>query len=91
MKSYRRRILDDHTGTGPIPVPVGRRHFFGELALRADLGTMRAADFENRQFFVPERTAAYMTRLYGPNYMTPPPESARERHVVFEPLVLPCR
>ena len=72
-----------------VTFPVGRRHFFGELALRADLGPTKTVAFENRDVPVPVHSEAYLTRLYGPDYMTPPPESARERHVVFEPLVLP--
>ena len=66
-----------------VTFPVGRRHFFGELALRTELGESAAGEFEGRKVNVPKGAAAYMTRLYGPGYMTPPPESARERHVVF--------
>ena len=71
-----------------VTFPVGRRHFFGELALRSELGTTREAVFAGRSVPVPAKSEAYMTRLYGPNYMTPPPEADRERHVVFEPLAL---
>ena len=72
-----------------VTFPVGRRHFFGELALRSELGATRDAVFAGRSVPVPAKAESYMTRLYGPDYMTPPPESARERHVVFEPLKLP--
>lgn len=72
-----------------VTFPVGRKHFFGELALRAGLGECAEAEFEGRKVNIPKDAAAYLTRLYGPDYMTPPPESARERHVVFEPLELP--
>ena len=63
--------------------PVGRRHFFGELAPRTELDECAVAEFEGRTVNIPKGAAAYMTRLYGPDYMTPPPESVRERHVVF--------
>ena len=66
-----------------VTFPVGRRHFFGELALRTELGESAAGEFEGRKVNVPKGAAAYMTRLYGPDYMTQPPESVRERHVVF--------
>ena len=72
-----------------VTFPVGRKHFFGELALRTELGESAAGEFEGRKVNIPKGSAAYMTRLYGLDYMTPPPEAARERHVVFEPLVLP--
>ena len=72
-----------------VTFPVGRRHFFGELALRSELTEMRPGEFRGRTVNLPKGTERYLTRLYGSGYMTPPPESARERHVVFEPLVLP--
>lgn len=72
-----------------VTFPVGRRHFFGELALRSELGVARPGTFEGRETPVPAGVEAYMTRLYGPDYLTPPPPEKRERHIVFEPLGLP--
>lgn len=72
-----------------VTFPVGRRHFFGELAPRSELAEMRPGEFCGRTVNLPKGAERYMTRLYGPGYMTPPPEADRERHVVFEPLVLP--
>lgn len=74
--------------TGWVTFPVGRRHFFGELASRADMAFTREETFEGRRVTCHAALEAYMTRLYGPTYMTPPPEDRRERHVVFEPLKL---
>lgn len=71
-----------------VTFPVGRRHFFGELALRSELGVARPGTFEGRETPVPAGVEAYMMRLYGPDYLTPPSPEKRERHVVFEPLVL---
>ena len=71
-----------------VTFPVGRRHFFGELAPRAELGMTKEGSFEGRIVNLPRGCEAYMIRLYGLDYMTPPPEGARERHVVFKPLVL---
>ena len=48
----------------------------------------RKIDFEGRSACVPVGLEAYLTRLYGPDYLTPPPPEKRERHVVFEPLKL---
>ncbi len=72
-----------------VTFPVGRRHFFGELAPHAELAETRTGTFCGRTVNLPKGTERYMTRLYGPDYMTPPPEPAREKHVVFEPLGLP--
>ena len=72
-----------------VTFPVGRRHFFGELAPRSELAETRPGEFCGRTVNLPKEAERYLTRLYGPDYMTPPPEADRERHVVFEPLVLP--
>ena len=71
-----------------VTYPVGRRHYFGELAPRAGLMPGEVLDFEGRKCPCAASMKDYMTRLYGPNYMTPPPESDRERHVVFRPFFL---
>ena len=71
-----------------VTYPVGRRHYFGELAPRQELMPGAAVDFEGRPCPCASGLAAYMTRLYGPDYMTPPPPEKRERHVVFRPFFL---
>lgn len=71
-----------------VTFPVGRKHFFGELAPRAELAETRPGEFCGRTVNLPKETERYLTRLYGPGYMTPPPDAKRERHVVFEPLKL---
>ena len=48
----------------------------------------READFEGRRVKIPAAVEDYMIRLYGLNYMTPPPEANREKHTVFEPFFL---
>ena len=71
-----------------VTIPVGRKHFFGELAPRAEMAGTREMSFEGLKVKCPAGLENYMTRLYGPDYMTPPPEEARERHIVFEPFSL---
>lgn len=75
-------------GSRLVTFPVGRRHFFGELAERTGLGCAREASFEGRTVPVPKESEAYLTRLYGSGYLTPPPPEKREKHVVFESLSL---
>ena len=79
-----RRLRSNH-----VTVPVGRAHFFGELGQRKELCETREIAFEGMAMRCPNGAEAYLTRLYGPDYMTPPPESKREKHVVFAPLELP--
>ena len=81
--------LCGHDASRLVTLPVGRRHFFGELAPRTELDESAAGEFEGRKVNIPKGAAAYMSRLYGPGYMTPPLEADRERHVVFEPLAPP--
>ena len=76
------------SGSRYVTVPVGRRHFFGELAPRHEMEGVRKLRFEGRTVKCPAGLENYMTRLYGPGYMTPPPEGERERHVVFRPFFL---
>ena len=71
-----------------VTYPVGRRHYFGELAPREGLMPGEALDFEGRKCPCAASMKDYMTRLYGPDYMTPPPEGKRERHAVFRPFFL---
>ena len=66
-----------------VTVPVGRRHFFGELCERAEMCGTRPIEFEGRTFAAPARVEDYMRRNYGPDYMTPPPPEKRERHPVI--------
>lgn len=74
-----------------VTCPVGRRHFFGELAPRAEMAGSRELPFAGRRVRVPAGLEAYLTRLYGPDYLTPPPPERRERHAVFAPLRLDAR
>ena len=78
-----------NTASRFVTFPVGRKHFFGELAPRDEMTGNREMTFEGRKVKCPNGLENYMVRLYGPDYMTPPPEDARERHVVFEPFSLP--
>ncbi len=71
-----------------ITYPVGRRHYFGEIAPRGGLMPGAPRIFEGRSCPCAAELEAYMTRLYGPDYMVPPPPENRERHVVFPPFFL---
>ncbi len=74
-----------------VTCPVGRGHFFGELAPRTEMVGSRELPFAGRRARVPVGLEAYLMRLYGPDYLTPPPPERRERHAVFAPLRLDAR
>ena len=67
-----------------VCIPSGRKHYFGEIYRRSDMEQTLDMPFEGRQFPVAAGYDAYFNALYGPDYMTPPPESAREKHVLLE-------
>ena len=70
-------------GSQLVSCPVGRRHYFGELCPRDEMFGRRAGTFEGRTVPLPPGVERYLTRLYGADYMTPPPPERRERHVVY--------
>ncbi|MBO7721189.1 MAG: LicD family protein [Kiritimatiellae bacterium] len=72
-------------GSKYVTIPVGRRHFFGELCPRAEMCETRPISFEGIECLAPAGVEAYMRRNYGPDYMSPPPEAERERHLLFAP------
>lgn len=67
-----------------VSIPVGRKHYFGETYFRKDYFPVSYGEFEGLKIPLPANTDMYMRSLYGPNYMTPPPEGEREKHVVLE-------
>lgn len=67
-----------------VSIPVGRRHYFGELQERGTLLPPVRGSFEGMSLPLPADVGAYLCSLYGSDYMTPPSERDRERHVVLE-------
>ena len=66
-----------------VVIPSGRKHFFGEVYERASYMPTIMMEFEDTFFRVSKGYDEYMTRLYG-DYMTPPPETEREHHVLYD-------
>ena len=66
-----------------VTIPSGRNHFFGELQKREDVCESVRVNFAGLQVPVPKGYDAYLTGLYGPDYMTPPPAGKRESHPIM--------
>ena len=82
------RLCRDKSSTY-VTVPVGRRHYFGELARRSDFCETVEVEWEGAQRKASKDLDGYMRRLYGPDFMSLPPPEKREKHILFAPFVLP--
>lgn len=69
--------------TKMVTVPVGRRHYFGELIPRTSILPSSEREFEGHSLKCPRDCDRYLKQLYG-QYMVIPDESEREKHVVLE-------
>lgn len=69
--------------TDYITIPTGIRHYMGELHRKEAFFPPRETTFEGEKGYLPGNTHEYLSQLYG-DYMTPPPESKRERHLYVD-------
>jgi len=69
--------------TNYITIPTGIRHYMGELHRKEAFFPPRETTFEGEKGYLPGNTHEYLSQLYG-DYMTPPPESKRERHLYVD-------
>lgn len=67
-----------------VGVPVGRRKYFGEILKRSVVQPYSTSIFEGIGTYVPNDPDAYLCSIYGATYMELPPESEREKHIVFD-------
>ncbi len=67
-----------------VTIPAGRAHYFREMRRRTDFFPAVYIAFEALIVPIPANVDAYLTALYGRDYMIPPPEGDREKHVVYE-------
>lgn len=70
--------------TGTVGIPTGRKHYFGEMQPAKTFLPGVKVPFENIMAYIPADTEGYLRNLYGPDYMTLPPEEQREKHAIVE-------
>ncbi len=75
--------LPNNSNSRFVSIPVGRKHYFGEMYERVGFLTPKQVKFEDLECSVPESIDNYMTVLYGPTYMIPSSPELREAHVVL--------
>ncbi len=67
-----------------VTIPSGRGHFFKEMHKRTTLADRRKCKFEDCMTWVPKKAEDYCRKLYGNDFMTPPPLAKRESHPIME-------
>lgn len=68
--------------TGIVSIPTGRNHYFGEMQPAEVFLPLSKGIFEGHEVNLPGDPHAYLSKLYGSDYMTPPPPEKRERHSI---------
>lgn len=67
-----------------VACPSGRKHYFGELYPRELACKTHYMPFENIEMRVMNGYDYYFKKLYGDDYMIPPPIEKRETHSIIE-------
>ena len=79
----RAHSYEKGSATRYVTNAAGPKHYFGEMLERQCMYPSKELEFEGKEMKVPGDTEAYLANQYG-QYWVIPPESDRERHVVFE-------
>lgn len=66
--------------SGVSTMPAGRKHYNGEIIPSDIVFPFKEILYEDTKGYVFSDITAYLTHMYGPNYMTLPPEEKREKH-----------
>lgn len=75
FKSYLLKKLNGRFYIYGIELPFKRRYFSS-----SDIFPLSKVSFEGHEFSCPNDTHSYLTKLYGSNYMQPPPLDSRVSH-----------
>lgn len=83
MYAFFDRFSQGKKPTDYLTIPTGIRHYMGELHGKDAFFPPKETTFEGVKAYLPNNTHEYLSHLYG-DYMTPPPENKRERHLYVE-------
>lgn len=70
-----------NNNTEHLVVASGGKHYFGEIFLRSHMTETIKVEFENIVANIPRDYDYYLSLRYGKNYMIPPSEKNREKHL----------
>ena len=70
--------------TAKITSATGRKHYFGEIYPLDCFFPVVEMKFMDHNFYAPRDIKQYLSGLYGADYMTPPPDKAKESHFISE-------
>lgn len=73
----------DENESGMMCVPIGRKHYLGEVFPANVYTSEGEGEFEGVKVRIPGGYHEYLTNLYH-DYMQLPPEDKRERHFIYE-------
>ncbi len=76
------KVKNDASRT--VVCPSGALHYFGEIYDRSKMTDLVKMPFEDTEFYIMRDYDYYLKKRYGADYMTPPPQSGRERHHYIE-------
>lgn len=67
-----------------VTIPSGRKHYFGEMALRFEMCENTKIMFEDVETNLLKGIERCMNRLYGGTYREIPPVEKREKHPIMK-------
>ena len=71
-----------------LTIPAGRKHYFGEMMERKDILPGYRTEYEGKSLYVFQNVDKYLRKVYGSDYMTPPPADKIEKHAFLKPLII---
>ena len=81
---YYDKFIASNTKHRHVSIPSGRGHYFKETHAIEIFFPIKEIEFENVKSFVPNNYNAYLSKLYGKNYMEIPVQEKRDYHPYVE-------
>ena len=75
-------VMIRNSKTNLVTSATGRRHYFGQIYDIDIILPFTEIKFNAHKFYAPKDWDTHLTKLYGPDYMTPPAVHNRESHYI---------